>query len=82
MGKVFSGESRDEKSIPVIFSIRGDVSSSIRARDMKNLVPIPKRNQNPVLFLNLQYQSFSLQIYAVWPKPRTEFEQQWRWKLI
>ena len=43
------GESRDEKSIPVIFSIRGDVSSSIRARDMKNLVPIPKRKRNPVL---------------------------------
>ena len=49
MGKVSSGESRDEKSIPVIFSIRGDVSLSIRARDMKNLVPIPKRKQNPVL---------------------------------
>ena len=49
VGKVSSGESRDEKSIPVISSIRGDVSSSIRARDMKNLVPIPKRNQNPVL---------------------------------
>ena len=49
MGKVSSGESRDEKSIPVIFSIGGDVSSSIRARDMKNLVPIPKRKQNPVL---------------------------------
>ena len=48
VGKVSSGESRDEKFIPVIFSIRGDVSSSIRARDMKNLVPIPKRNQNPV----------------------------------
>ena len=48
VGKVSSGESRDEKSIPVIFSIRGDVSSSIRARDMKNLVPIPKRKQNPV----------------------------------
>ena len=48
MGKVSSGESRDEKSIPVIFSIRGDVSLSIRARDMKNLVPIPKRKQNPL----------------------------------
>lgn len=48
VGKVSSGESRDEKSIPVIFSIRGNVSSSIRARDMKNLVPIPKRKQNPV----------------------------------
>ena len=49
VGKVSSGESRDEKSIPVIFSIRGDVSSSIRARDMKNLVPIPKQKQNPLL---------------------------------
>ena len=48
VGKVSSGESRDEKSIPVIFSIRGDVSSSIRARDMKNLLPIPRRNQRPV----------------------------------
>ena len=48
VGKVSSGESRDEKSIPVIFSIRGNASSSIRARDMKNLVPIPKRKQNPV----------------------------------
>ena len=34
------------------------------------------------LFLNLQYQSFYLQIYAVWPKPKTEFERQWRWKPI
>ena len=49
VGKVFSGESRDgESTIPVIFSIRGDVSSSTGARDIKNLVPIPKRNQNPV----------------------------------
>ena len=48
MGKVSSGESRDGESIPVIFSIRGDVSSSTGVRDMKNLVPIPKRNQNPV----------------------------------
>ena len=48
MGKISSGESRDEKSIPVIFSIR-DVSSSIRARDKKNLVPIPKRKQNTIL---------------------------------
>lgn len=48
VGKVSSGESRDEKPILVIFNIQGDVSSSIRARDMKNLVPIPKRNQNPI----------------------------------
>ena len=48
VGKVSSGESRDKKSIQVISSIRGDVSSSIKARDMKNLLPIPRRNQNPV----------------------------------
>lgn len=43
MGKVFFGESRDEKFILVIFSIRGDVSLFIRVRDMKNFVLIFKR---------------------------------------
>lgn len=48
MGKIFSDESGDGESIPVIFSNRGDVSTSTGARDVNNFVPIPKRNQNPV----------------------------------